>query len=402
MELIKKLSLTIFALFICSCSKYIPQNDHGKIMVLSLSSNGNYALSTDMSRHAVLWDIKNKTYTILASKVNLYSAYFIKNTNNLMYQNDTNNEVIIRNINGPIIKKINPGFPSYGQIITSDLSSYFASDENFNIFHITSNNKTKIFSYFCPPDIPKPLPKMRKNQIYGCMGFIAAGKLFNLTLTSQNDTLAGSSYGYTLIWDAKNGNLLKQIQKTAGQTFATISPDNKYIISGDVGSAGLIVNMATKKYHNFFFNVPKRPEITNFVHANNNSLNTGIVSIKFIDKTHIVVIFYTAPYPFDFAALYSIKDIKNIKKQHPDWSFEYELKPIKYLNLLTPNKDNQPEPITQSYVRDQAIDTSPSAHILVMAQANNNGILVYKYDPKTQTLKQIWAPVIKTPWWHIW
>ena len=400
-----KLITLIFALLALSlsgCSNNIPTNGHGKIMVLSLSSDGRYVISTDMSRHAVLWDLKQHTRKVVASKINIYSAYFIKNTNTFMYQDNTNNEVIIRNTDGKTIKKLQPGFPTYGQIITSDLQTYFASDDSFNIFKIHNDTKKKIFYYYCPPDLPKPLPKMGTNSIYGCMSFEGAGKLFNLTLANQDNMMIGSSYGYVLLWDTKTGNLVKQIQKNSAQTFATTSPDNKYIISGDIGAGGLIISMDKNyKAHNFFFLTPKKPEILNFLNATKQN-TTDIVSIKFIDKYHIIVIYDSSPYPFNYATLYSINDIKNIRKQHPDWSYGYILNPIKYLNLLTPNKPDQPYPITQSNVRDQAIDTSPTAHILVMAQAHNNGILVYKYDPKTQTLKQIWAPVIKTPWWHIW
>ena len=57
------------------------------------------------------------------------------------------------------------------------------------------------------------------------------------------------------------------------------------------------------------------------------------------------------------------------------------------------------------FVYCQAIDTSPSAHVLVMAMSGKNGILVYHYNPTTQTLKQVWAGVVKPKshhWWHVW
>jgi len=60
--------------------------------------------------------------------------------------------------------------------------------------------------------------------------------------------------------------------------------------------------------------------------------------------------------------------------------------PIKYLPL-----SKKPWVGIEEYSRDQAIDTSPQAHILVMAMATGSGIVVYKYDPKQQTLKQIWV-----------
>lgn len=53
---------------------------------------------------------------------------------------------------------------------------------------------------------------------------------------------------------------------------------------------------------------------------------------------------------------------------------------------------------SDDFRRDQAIDTSPSAHILVMSMAKKNGIIVYKYDPTTQTLNREWAGEVKPLW----
>jgi len=64
--------------------------------------------------------------------------------------------------------------------------------------------------------------------------------------------------------------------------------------------------------------------------------------------------------------------------------------------------DHSPLATGDDFSRDQAIDTSPSAHILVMSQQNANGIIVYQYDPEHQTLTRTWsAVVIKKPWWQL-
>ena len=52
-----------------------------------------------------------------------------------------------------------------------------------------------------------------------------------------------------------------------------------------------------------------------------------------------------------------------------------------------------PYPITGGY--NMAFDTSPSTHTLAVAQANGNGIMVYKFNPETEKLKLIWAPRLK-------
>jgi len=116
----------------------------GQIYVLSVSTDGNYAISTDWSRKAILWDLKKHKKKILDRTANIYSAYFIKNSDNFMWQHDTNNEVIIENVSGKIIKKFNPGFPTYGQVITSDLNNYIASNEAWDLYQIKNNHKQLI------------------------------------------------------------------------------------------------------------------------------------------------------------------------------------------------------------------------------------------------------------------
>ena len=392
--------MAIACLFLTGCSNQ--QKTKGIYpMVVSLSSDGQYAISTNANRHAYLWNIKQRTYKKISDyPINIYSAYFIKNTDKYMYQHDKTNEVIIRNTKGKTIKTLNPGFPTYGEVINSNLTTYFAADNEFNVYKIARNEKTQINVSSCINGLTGAV--YRGPLTSTCTGFLASGKLMNLTFSPNEKHLIGADgLGYVYSWKVDSGKG-KVFEKNNNKTFATISPDSRHIISGDIAGGGLIINtIKNYKAHNFFFRTPKKSEILNFITTTKQN-NTNIVSVKFIDKNHIIVIYNSAPYPFNYATLYSINDIKNIRKQHPDWSYGYILNPIKYLNLLTTNKPNQPLPITQSNVRDQAIDTSPTAHILVMAQARNNGILVYKYNPKTQILKQIWAPVIKTPWWHIW
>lgn len=50
-------------------------------------------------------------------------------------------------------------------------------------------------------------------------------------------------------------------------------------------------------------------------------------------------------------------------------------------------------PSVSYYQRDEAIDTSPSAHVLVTGKDSEGGILVYQYDPKNQTLTKVWDGV---------
>ena len=218
---------------------------------------------------------------------------------------------------------------------------------------------------------------------HSCSGFLSAGKLFTLTLSKDNKFLAGSGDDNVYYWKVgqKYG---KTLYIGDDKTVNIISPNGENIISANSNSRGYFFNFLRKKGNTFYWYPNK---VTGVLKKFRSDLSedrlTGVVSIKYIDESHILVFYVGYPNPFNYAMLYSAKDLGK----------KYYHMPIKYLPLIP--KGSNMVPITNSYVRDQTIDTSPSAHILVMAQAENNGILVYKYNPKTQTLKRIWAPVIK-------
>ena len=387
--------ILISAYFIYAHYKSVYQS--GKVMVTSVSSDGNYAITTDLSRKAVLWNLKKHTKKILDRKANIYSAYFIKNSNNFMWQHDADNQVIVENIDGKIIKKFNPGFPTYGQVITTDLKSYVAGDEDWQLFLMNKNKIRKI--------------KLDKG------GFLGGQKLQNITLSPNEkyfitsglgsgkeyekrhplvtgfDSLSGnfdhtqkiSLHEEVILWSLATGLPVRNYLGNVNKTFATLSPDGKYIVAGDEGSgafvwlaavdkklfrlydleSGYVVNPSEpiEKWRWNSSGLIKRPK--DFKSYNGVSID-AVFSLKFIDQTHYLRFTTYVPY---YAILYSITDPK----------------PLKYLPL-----GKSPMISVDRYTRDQSIDTSPSAHVLVTGKINQGGILVYKYDPKTQTLKKVW------------
>jgi len=100
--------------------------DDGRIMVLSISSDGKYVVSTDISQHLVLWDIPHRRYQVLAKKINIYSPRFLPDTHIFIYQSNRNDRVIIETVEGKRLKTFSPGFPSYGELMTPDLREYCA------------------------------------------------------------------------------------------------------------------------------------------------------------------------------------------------------------------------------------------------------------------------------------
>jgi WD40 repeat protein len=203
--------------------------------------------------------------------------------------------------------------------------------------------------------------------------------LFSLAISSNEKYLVGSSgFGQIYIWDLKTGKLLHYMVRNDAQTFATISPDGQYVVSGDDDGNIFQFSLQTGK----LIKAIQRYEY--FVH-----------SIKFISNNDFFV-FLHGNYPF--ATLYSLNTGKKLKRLSLLSQKQKE-------NVKTQDAyyNDGEYPATYTYLRDQATDTSPSAHVLVMAMSEKNGILVYHYAPKTQTLKQVWAPVIApTHWWHFW
>ena len=392
----------LFSLAACSKQNNINEKSHNLpdniAMVLSVSSDGNYAVTSNINMQLVLWDIKDHTHKIIATNTNIYSAYFIKNTHYFMWQNDDTNEVNIANINGQIIKSFNPGFPTYGQIITSDLQYYLASDEDWNIFRYSKNQ----------------LKQIKKDKA----GFFGFGKLLNLTLSNNDKILLISGFGencahgticpsikpdsksamhpYVLdgivTWDVATGMPLRKFPGNASKTFATLSPDGKYVISGDENRLSFVWYAKTGKQKfrldSIILGKPPDPSDPNGkwdktglipvpkdYHDYMGIPADNIIALKFIDNTHYLRFNKGIPY----VIVYSIDSPR----------------PLKYIKIAGPIKTadltKERYPAVAEYVRDQAIDTAPKAHILVMGQQKGNGIIVFKYDPKKMTLKKIWV-----------
>ncbi len=367
-------------------------------MVVSASSDGNYAVTSNLNQQLVLWDIKNKTHKIIATNANIYSAYFIKNTHYFMWQNDDTNEVNIANINGQIIKSFNPGFPTYGQVITSNLQHYFASDEDWNIF-MHANGQTK---------------QIKKDE----GGFQGVGKLLNFTLSHDDKILLTSGQGEScehgticpstvpdpklamhrnqldgvVIWDVATGKPLRSFPGNRIMTFAAFCPSGKYIVSGDNNAQAYLWSAQSGKLiyklDDISIGIPDDPNkpmgkwdktglipVPKDFHNYMNDPVDSILALKFIDKTHYLRFTKGVPY----VIVYSVNSPQ----------------PLKYIKIAGPIKTfdftKERYPAVAEYVRDQAIDTAPKAHILVMGQQKGNGIIVFKYDPKNMTLKKIWV-----------
>ena len=113
-----------------------------KAIVVSVSSDGHYAISSNKNNGIVLWNLKNKSYKILSRNGNIYSAYFIKKSDSFIWQ-DLNNIVHVDNINGKELFHFK-NFPTYGQVMAPDLKTYFAAKANLDLYRGYSKKQEKI------------------------------------------------------------------------------------------------------------------------------------------------------------------------------------------------------------------------------------------------------------------
>lgn len=404
--------LIVFAslLLVASCSSnHADEPFNGQAFVVSVSSDGDYIVSSG-GKKIILWDIKNKTKKTISNNANIYSAYFIKNSHLFMWQ-DLNDIVHVQSIDGKEILNFH-NFPTYGHVITSDLKYYFASDEDWNLYSGYEKNQKII------------------KKAYDGYGFIGAGKLLNLALSNNekllltsgisgdtydnipitlaDNTRTASKNGYDIgivnfslfdglvLWNVTNGQPLYKLPGNDVMTIATISPDDKYVVSGD-NSTRIFVwdTISGKKELALFANLygttickdilksngqcytdmSGYPSIPWLMFDSNGERGGAVFSLKFIDNNNHYLRFTTN---IPYATLYNI----------------HNPKPLKYFSL-----GRYPFPAIVDYSRDEAIDTAPAANILVMAQQDGPGIIVYKFDPKTLTLKKIWAPGADN--WHL-
>ncbi len=96
-------------------------------MIVSVSSDGKYVVSSHLNGEIILWNLSHHTHQLIATQANIYSAYFIKHSYWFMWQ-DQHNKVHVQDINGISIIQFQNKFPVYGQVMSNDLKRYFVSD----------------------------------------------------------------------------------------------------------------------------------------------------------------------------------------------------------------------------------------------------------------------------------
>lgn len=356
------------------------------ILKTSISSDGHYALTTNLNDVAILWDINAKTYHVVSQHAINYSAAFIKHSADFMWQDDRNFNIHIRSVDGKTNLQFNSTKKMFN-LMTSDLKHYYSSDCGYHIYsglgitpHIIKNERLK--DLFCLAiDKMMNLSLSEDNHYLLSAGYSTENDKF--PILAEANMLHGSTLDGVVLWDTKTDKPIMKYPATSMGTFAAISPDNKYIVSGDILNANFFWDTQSGKKLFKFDDVyiGKQLKIANRhawidsgfllppadLTAQTNGFSGAVTySFNFIDATHFLRFMTYVPY----AILYEVNNRK----------------PIKYLAL-----GNNPDVMPDNLLRNESIDTSFQQHILVVPQRNAAGINVYRYDPNHQTLSLIWA-----------
>ena len=210
----------------------------GPAMVVSVSSDGRFALSSHRDNRIVLWDLGRKGKSLISDNANIYSGYFVRGTGLFLWQ-DLEDVVHIQGVDGKKVDSFQH-FATYGHVLSADLKDYVSSDANWGLFHGWG-------------EAMRPIKQDGQSP-----SFLGQGKLLNLTLANAGNFLLSAGRGYDIpdnlpitdhgavnpeqmysnyagvvLWELPSGRPLFKFPGNTVKTNATFSP------MGDMLSVGV-------------------------------------------------------------------------------------------------------------------------------------------------------------------
>jgi len=366
-------------------------NSAGPVMSASVSSSGVFAITAHRDQKLILWDLKAHNRKIISREANIYSAYFVKNRDVFLWQ-DLGNVVTAQTTNGMPQTTFELDKPTYGHLMTQDLSTYYYSDIGWSIFRRSKDGSTETI------------------KATDGRAFLGYHKLFNLSMDESEQWLVSAGSGESkafeppyyrsiqevldqgekyqrmngvALWSLETGQPVAKLNGTSSKTHATISPDGQWVVSaGENGNSFAWntdkpdVRQRLANYHSgiylddtpFEMGDPRNRDKSGLINAPP-GLNTFTIAVAFIHNSEYYLRFGNNSH---FAALF---------KTGSPW-------PVKYFDL-----GESPKLVTygSQYSRNTAIATSPEAGILAMGHQSTGGISVYQFDPDQLTLERIWV-----------
>jgi WD40 repeat protein len=198
-----------------------------------------------------------------------------------------------------------------------------------------------------------------------------------------------------VLWDYNKSKAIYKFNDNAEKTHASLSPDGKYVVSGDENAHAFVWDSHTGER---LFRV--------YDLALGRYLEGAKVKGKYYDPTGVI------KQPKDFCFKYSKRgciEKDNIFAMKFINNDQY-LRFTTYVNyailydVTNPNHKKyfklEGHPDVYGYNEAATTDTAPEVGLLVMGTNISEGIRVYQYDRKKETLKLVWAPdkIQRTLW----
>ena len=223
MKRVLKLScLILYTIALSACASGAP------VMSTGVSTDGRYVITAHSGGGLYLWDIQKKEKKHLAKNAYSYSAYFIPDSHEFMWQDD-NDIVHIQDINGKEIKSFKH-FKTEGQIMTADKSFYLSADTWGKLYKGYGDNLVPIYTDEpVGPSQPYTL-SIHGNYILSTYDTITGRNdppaETNLTANPVNpDIHKKSSYDGVTLWDKTTLKPIARLWGNSGRTTGRISPD---------------------------------------------------------------------------------------------------------------------------------------------------------------------------------
>ena len=352
------------------------------VLSLSVSSDGRYVISAhasqDADRHKpigqlVLWDIEKKEKTILSRNANAFSAFFIPDSHEFMWQ-DNKNLVHIQNVEGKEIESF-PHSQVKPHIMSPDKQFYLSSDMQGN-GQLYKGYGKDLVPVYTDGGIPFPLTlSMSKDYFLSatetCTTSPDPVADTNLTINPVNpDSSKKSSYTGVTLWDRYTLKPVARLYGNCGYTTGLISPNGDWVVTGGENFGNYmweIHNIMNRQRLSLKFdNIPEKLQEKQIT-------KISVIAYAFVADTEFVAVRQSGNYDGygdEIAAVYSVGE-PQIKG---------------YVEI-----GNDPSISTNYYQRNLSVSSSPKAHILVTGQATGGGINVYKYHPEKMELEKIWV-----------
>ena len=393
----KLLKVLITVLLLIVIFIFYQYNRTAPIISLSVSTDGRYVISAhateDADRHKpigqlVLWDIEKKEKTILVRNANAFSAFFIPDSHEFMWQ-DNKNIVHIQNVEGKEVTNFRH-FQVKTHIMSADKQFYLSSnmEDNGQLYKGYGEDLVPVYT---DGGIPFPLTlSMTKDYFLSATETCTTSPYpvveTNLTINPVNpDSSKRSSYTGVTLWDRHTLKPLARLYGNCGYTTGLISPNGDWVVTGGENLSNYMWEI---------HNLNNRQDLAQ-VNSDLNHENSERYKQKLLPKpdkfknkqlalNHTVAI-----------AFLTEKDFILLGKSGNKDGFGDEL-----ARLFTVGEPwikayveigNDPSISTNYYQRNLSVSSSPKAHILVTGQATGGGINVYKYHPEKMELEKIWV-----------